>query len=158
MKFLNTFKQRDGSYQTTEWKANEVFNLGFVKCIIIGVALGFISIIASAICLVARLWDYEENEKQSSFIGIITALYFICDYWRGWFVTWLIDICGYSYNLGNMVCLNVALLVTHILLLIFGDTFFYGLEDDAETDKNYYLGIMCVISMVVTFLITKIFI
>ena len=120
MKFINTFRQRDGSYQSTEWTANEVFNLGFIKCVFIGVALSFLSIIASAICLFTRLWDYEENEKQPSFVGIITAFYFICDYSFGWFVTWLIEMCGYGYNLSNMVCLNVALLITHILLLVFG--------------------------------------
>ncbi len=142
MKYFNTFKRGNGSYVTQEWTADEMFNFEFIKCCVIAIFFSFISVIVSAICLFVRLWDYEEDEKGPSYVGIISAGYFLIDYWRGWIVTWIIRLFEDAATIKIMVILNATMLISHLILLIFGDTIYFNTNERTRyTTLIYYMVI-----------------
>ncbi len=146
MRFYNTFARSNNNFVTQEWSADEMFSFEFIKYCIYGVLLSFISAIASAVCLIARLWDYDEDEKVPSFVGIITALYFLIDYSRGWIVTWILAIVEDAATIKTMAVWNLAMLITHILVLIFGDTIYFNVENEASRKPTL---VCCVIFIIV---------
>ena len=151
MKFYNTFKRRNGNYVTQEWSAEEMFNydlLTFVFILIIGCIL---TVLSSAVCLFVKLYDYEEDQKAPSIWGIIFSLYFIIDYWRGWLVTFILKLFENAGTMKFMLMVNIALLITHVLLLIFGDTVFYNVE--GESERKYTIIIYTVITLGISYFI-----
>ncbi len=145
MKYFNSWKRGDG-FVTQEWTADEMFNFEFIKYIIFGVLISFLSVIASAICLVVRIFDYDNDEKAPSYIGIATSLYFLIDYANGWFITWLIKMLGYGYNLKIMATFNLTMLLIHVFILILGDTiYFNAVESVRKRNLIIYTGFAVII-------------
>jgi|ERR1035437_10069604 hypothetical protein len=154
MQYFNTFKRGDGLV-TQEWTADEMFNFEFVKYVIFGVLISFLSVIASSICLVVRLFDYDNDEKAPSFVGIVTSLYFLIDYVNGWFVTWLMKILGYGYNLKLFACVNLTMLLVHVFILVLGDTIYFNAE---ESIRKRSLIIYTGFAIVIAYNVSKCFI
>lgn len=156
MRFYNTFKKDNGNYSTQEWSSDEEFNYGFIKFIVIGLIVSFVSAIASVICIIARIWDYEENEKKINYIGVFTAMYFIFDIKNGWVINWVLNIFLNPETIKGLFIWNVSLLATHILLLIFGDTVFYNINN--EENRKPLLFIITLFGLILSFFIVKAFI
>ena len=157
MKYYNTFKRSNGSYVTQEWSAQEMMDydiLAFVFKLFIGALL---SSMASAFCLVARLWDYEEDEKQPSLFGILCALYFIIDYHNQWVIYTILTLIEDAHTIKVMATWNTALLPTHILLLIFGDTLFFNLKNGLN-DKKFLLSLACGVTLAISYFIATYFV
>lgn len=151
MKFYNTFKRSNGRYTTQEWSAEEMFNYDIMKFCIIAVLGTLLSVLTSGICLLIRLYEYEENEKAPNIWGGIVALYLLIDYWRGWFITFVLNIIEDTETIKLMMVCNFAILITHILILIFGDTVFYNIEEEVE--RKYTLVIYSVVSLVLFYFV-----
>lgn len=145
LKFFNTFKRGDG-FVTQEWTATEMFDYELIKYVFIGVLVSFVSVILSGVLLVIRLFDYNNDEKAPSFIGIGASLYFLIDYYNGWFVTWLMKMLGYGYNLKAMAIWNLTMLLAHILLLVIGDTIYFNTEEPQRQKTIFiYAGFAVVV-------------
>ncbi len=152
MRFYNTFKRGNGDLITQEWSAKEVFDYDLLKFCFIAAVGSILVVLASGICLLARIWDYEEDEKQPSFYGIAFAFYFMLDYHFGWFLTFILKMFEDAHALKLMATCNLALLLTHILLLIFGDTLFFNIED--EEARKPVLVIYTIVTLVLTYLVS----
>lgn len=126
MKFYNTFKRNNGNYVTQEWSGEDVFNYDIIQFFFITLIGSLLSVISSAICLIVKLYDYEEDQKAPSIFGIIFSLYFVLDYYFGWVITFLLKLIESDVIVANMCAWNIAMLITHVLLLIFGDTIYYN--------------------------------
>ena len=92
MQFFNTFKRRNGSYSTVEFSAQEMLNFDILRLGFIAVLFSFLSVLLSGACLLYRLWDYDTDDKSPSFIGIVTATYFLIDYHKAWLVSFILGI------------------------------------------------------------------
>lgn len=151
MKWYNSFKRSDGTYTTQEWSAEDMVNYDIMSLVVICVVGSILTVLSSAVCLIARLYDYEENEKAPSFWGIFFALYFIIDYWRGWAVTFILGIFEDAATIKIIALWNLAMLITHILLLIFGDTIYFNIK--AERDRKSILVIFTILALGISYLI-----
>lgn len=153
-KFYNSFKRNDGGWETQEWSASEMFDYYFIKYILIGVALSFLSAVVSGILLLVRLFDYDNDEKAPTFIGIGTSLYFVIDYANGWIISWVIKSLNYASELRLMAIWNLTMLLTHVFILVLGDTIYFNAK---ETERKRTLFIYTGFVVVILYNISKCF-
>ena len=125
MRFFETFKRKNGNYVTQEWSGEEMLNYDILKLAFMLVIGSILTVLSSAVCLFVKLYDYEENQKAPSIFGIIFSLYFLIDYKQGWIVSFILRFFEDENWMRFIFACNLSLLITHILLLIFGDTIFY---------------------------------
>jgi hypothetical protein len=155
MKFYNTFNRGGGRYTTQEWSAEEMFNFDLLSlCFILAIGC-ILSFLASAISLIVRLWGWEHDEKLTSVWGIAFATYFIFDYCKGWFVTSVLRMFEDKPTMESMLAFNISLLITHVVLLIFGDTVYFNSKEES---RKITLTIVTAVFLGITYLITKSFI
>jgi len=132
MKFYNTFKRNNGNYVTQEWSGDDVFTYDILQFCFLTIFGSLLSVISSTICLFVRLYDYEEDQKAPSIFGVIFSLYFVLDYCFGWPITFILKLFESQTIINNMFAWNVGMLLTHIVLLIFGDTIYYNTKKDRK--------------------------
>jgi hypothetical protein len=155
-RFINTFKNKDGSSTSIFLTADEMFNINLVEFLIKLVIFCLLSTIASVSLIFVRLYDYEENEKSPNFWGIIIAVYLACDYHYHLVMHFLFSIFT-SWDLIFMARFNSAVLITHIVFLIFADTYFYN-SQELDRTKKINLTWMVLACLFVSYNISKLFI
>lgn len=156
MKYYKSEKSNTGGFLTTEWTANEMFGANMIEFIIRLAIFAGLSLIASFGLLIVRLYDYEENEKGSSIWGIIISSYFIVDMHYHLVLHFLFTIFT-SLDIPFWSRINISILVAHVLLLVFGDTIFYGIDED-DRSRKIYMGLMLIGSIILSYMVAWIFI
>ncbi len=153
MKWYNTFRRGNGTYTTMEWSAQQMLDFTILKYAVIAIVSSFLSVLVSGLCLLYRLWDYDTDDKSPSFIGIVSSLYFLIDYYNGWIVSFILWIFNSESTMRNLVQLNAVCLITHVLVLIFGDTIYFNTQGEPAVKKRILLAFTA-ICLIVSYLIT----
>ena len=151
MRWYNSFKRSDGSYTTQEWSAEDMVNYDIMSLVVICIVGSILTVLSSTVCLIARLYDYEENEKAPSFWGIFFALYFIIDYTNGWPVTFILNMIEDAATIKLIAVCNIAVLITHILLLVFGDTIYFNIK--VESNRKSSLIVFTVFALIASYIV-----
>ena len=149
MKFYNTFKRKDGNYVTQEWSGEDVFNYDILQLCFILIIGSLLSVLSSTVCLIVKLYDYEEDQKAPSIFGIIFSGYFVLDYYLGWPISFILKLIEPTNTVMTMVNYNASILIVHILLLIFGDTIYYN----TNTNKRQTLIFTTIVTAIITYFI-----
>lgn len=139
MKFYNTFKGRDGSYRTTEFSANDMFNIDIIVLLIYGALGTLLSTFASGILILVTLHDFEDERAKPSIWGALISIYFLLDVTHHWIMwVFLRLIYGFKeegdYWITFFTHINISFLVTHIVLIVLGGTFYFN--GPRETAKS----------------------
>jgi hypothetical protein len=152
MKWIRTFKKGDG-FISQEWSADEMFTFDMLKYLVLGVFISILSALASGLCLLVRLYDYEEGELAPNMVGIGVGLYFVIDYCLKWPVTFILRLFEDDPTMKFMAACNLSILITHVLLVLFGDSIYFGEAD--ESIRKPKLIIITAITLGVSYFLSR---
>lgn len=127
-KFYKSWNSSDGSVTTQEWTMDELFSYHMIRWFIIGILVSFLSVIVSGACLLIRLVDYEEGERQPNWVGVFTSLYFLIDCSFGWIVHWFLMLFASQGDMNIMIKANVGTLLANLVVLTIGDRLYDRVE------------------------------
>ena len=70
-------------------------------------------------------------KKTPSFIGIVVSLYLLIDHANDWLITTILRVVelGDEKTINTIMVFNLMFLITHIVLIIFGDTIYFNVKD-----------------------------
>ena len=143
---FNTFAQ----LEMLSWGTKLILGM-----LILGVGM-LLTSIASSVILVIALYNFNGRLKIPHVLGIILSGYFLIDAYNGWLALVLLNSFVNESTINFLIALNVGVLVTHIVLLIFGwnIALYLRKKEDAQERLTSFVSIIAVV-LIGTIMVTS---
>ena len=135
-------RNRDGSYTHSEVYTYENWtNIQFMGAVMVIAFVIMIAPFASLILFIMYLFGNAFNDRGYAYIAIIISLYFVIDFFNGWILNSIITVFSEKESEAIYVSLNMSVLCSSVLTLIFAKEVETGFEFRINLNK-LFIGIL----------------
>ena len=135
-------RNRDGSYTHSEVYTYENWtNIQFMGAVMVIAFIIMIAPFASLILFIMYLFGNAFNDRGYAYIAIIISLYFVIDFFNGWILNSIITVFSEKESEAIYVSLNMSVLCSSVLTLIFAKEAETGFEFRINLNK-LFIGIL----------------
>lgn len=155
----SVFKTRnpDGTVITTEeWDFSTIAGFSIAKYGLIIIMTVALASIVSPLLLLISVFISKGRGKVLNLIGVLGGCYFLIDAINGWLTTVALSFGMDENGLNIMLGITVASIISHIILLFFGEAIFTGGNIDKAMGRVVtILSVVCVFSFLVSTNVTS---